>query len=77
MTICTKPAIIVVLKEIRSRGWVKSLRNAHNDGAIGNTLEDLLGIKENNLPLPNAAEWASHSGLPCGELRLASQISRD
>lgn len=28
-----------------------------NDGGVGNTLEDLLGIKENNLPIPNAAEW--------------------
>jgi len=26
-------------------------------GGIGNTLEDLLGIEENNLPIPNAAEW--------------------
>jgi hypothetical protein len=24
---------------------------------VGNTLEDLLGIEENNLPMPNAAEW--------------------
>lgn len=28
-----------------------------NVGGIGNTLEDLLGIKENNLPIPNANEW--------------------
>jgi len=28
-----------------------------NVGGIGNTLEDLLGIEENNLPIPNAAEW--------------------
>jgi len=28
-----------------------------NDGAVGNTLEDLLGIEENNLPIPNATEW--------------------
>ena len=53
----TKSTIIATLKEIRSRGWIKSLRNSRNDGAIGNTLEDLLGITENNLPLPNAAEW--------------------
>ena len=35
------------------------MRNARkgNSGGIGNTLEDLLGIKENNLPIPNAAEW--------------------
>ena len=28
-----------------------------NVGGVGNTLEDLLGIQENNLPIPNAAEW--------------------
>lgn len=53
----TKPAIIAVLRAVRSAGWIKSSRNANNDGAIGNTLEDLLGIQENNLPLPNASEW--------------------
>ena len=53
----TKPAIIAVLRAIRAEGWIKSSRNTRNDGAIGNTLEDLLGIKENNLPLPNASEW--------------------
>ena len=53
----TKSTIIAALKNIRSLGWIQSHRNVHNDGAIGNTLEDLLGITENNLPLPNAAEW--------------------
>lgn len=28
-----------------------------NVGGIGNTLEYLLGIEENNLPIPNASEW--------------------
>ncbi len=37
-------------------GWIPNTRRG-NAGSIGNTLEDLLGIKENNLPLPNAAEW--------------------
>ncbi len=37
-------------------GWVEN-RRAGNDGGVGNTLEDLLGIPENNLPIPNAAEW--------------------
>lgn len=53
----TKSTIISALRDIRSKGWIKSHRNVHNDGAIGNTLEDLLGISENNLPLPNTAEW--------------------
>lgn len=37
-------------------GWIPNAR-AGNAGGIGNTLEDLLGIAENNLPLPNATEW--------------------
>ena len=53
----TKSTIIAALKDIRSQGWIRSRRNVHNDGAIGNTLEDLLGIPENNLPIPNASEW--------------------
>ncbi len=36
-------------------GWIKNTRGK-NDGAVGNVLEDLLGIDENNLPIPNAAE---------------------
>jgi len=37
-------------------GWIKNTRHG-NQGGVGNTLEDLLGIEENNLPIPNAAEW--------------------
>ncbi len=55
--IYTKETLIDALKEIRSQGWIKSGRKAKNVGAVGNTLEDLLGIEENNLPIPNAAEW--------------------
>jgi len=52
----TKPALIAKLKEISAMGFVSNARKG-NAGGIGNTLEDLLGIKENNLPIPNAAEW--------------------
>ena len=54
--IYTKPALIEKLKEISAQDWVVNGRKG-NHGGIGNTLEDLLGIKENNLPIPNAAEW--------------------
>lgn len=54
--IYTKPALIAKLKEISAMGFVPNAR-VGNVGGIGNTLEDLLGIKENNLPIPNAAEW--------------------
>ena len=52
----TKDTLKQPLPEIRELGWVRSARPG-NAGAVGNTLEDLLGIEENNLPLPNAAEW--------------------
>ena len=54
--IYTKPALIKKLKEISAMGFIPNARRG-NAGGIGNTLEDLLGIKENNLPIPNAAEW--------------------
>jgi hypothetical protein len=54
--IYTKPALITKLKEISAMGFISNARKG-NAGGIGNTLEDLLGIKENNLPIPNAAEW--------------------
>lgn len=54
--IYTKQSLIKKLKEISEMGWIINARKG-NHGGIGNTLEDLLGIKENNLPIPNAAEW--------------------
>lgn len=56
MKIYTKESIIERFHEIREMGWIPSGR-PNNDGGVGNTLEDLLGIEENNLPIPNAAEW--------------------
>ncbi|MCX6811630.1 MAG: MvaI/BcnI family restriction endonuclease, partial [Candidatus Berkelbacteria bacterium] len=56
MQIYTKKELIKKIKEIVKRGWIPNARHG-NQGGIGNTLEDLLGIKENNLPIPNAAEW--------------------
>ena len=52
----TKERLIEKLKEIRAKGWIENAR-PENAGGIGNTIEDILGIKENNLPIPNAAEW--------------------
>ena len=52
----TKQDLINALKEIKNRGWIPNARPG-NAGGVGNTLEDLLGIEENNLPIPNAAEW--------------------
>ncbi len=52
----TKESLITALVNINNNGWIPNARPG-NVGGIGNTLEDLLGIKENNLPIPNAAEW--------------------
>lgn len=58
LKLITKEELIQKFREIEQRGWilVPNSRRA-NDGAVGNLLEDLLGIPENNLPIPNAAEW--------------------
>jgi hypothetical protein len=52
----TKESLIAALQDIKKRGWIPNARPG-NVGGVGNTLEDLLGIQENNLPIPNAAEW--------------------
>lgn len=52
----TKDLLIEKLITIRASGYIKNKRKG-NAGGVGNTIEDLLGIKENNLPLPNASEW--------------------
>lgn len=52
----TKDELIAEFKRIAATGWIENARHG-NHGGIGNTLEDLLGIEENNLPIPNAAEW--------------------
>lgn len=62
-----KDTIIKKLKEIRDLGWIKGARDG-NVGGVGNTVEDLLGIKENNLPIPDAAEWE----LKCQRLNTTS-----
>ena len=56
MLLYTKEELVEKLKQIRNQGWIKNARTG-NAGGVGNTLEDLLGIEENNLPIPNAAEW--------------------
>ena len=52
----SKEQLIHMLHEIQHMGWIKNKRPG-NAGGVGNTLEDLLGINENNLPIPNASEW--------------------
>lgn len=67
MELYTKEDLINKLKELRDKGWIINAR-PRNVGGIGNTLEDLLGIEENNLPIPNAAEWE----LKCQRLGTSS-----
>jgi len=60
MKLYTKEELIEAIREVFRQGWhksVKETRDTRNDGAVGNTLEKLLGFTENNLPIPNAREW--------------------
>jgi len=67
MILYTKEDLIQKIKAICAQGWIANARPG-NVGGIGNTLEDLLGITENNLPIPNAAEWE----LKCQRIGSAS-----
>lgn len=44
------------LQEIKDIGWIKN-RRPGNAGGVGNTLEDLLDVAENNLKLPDFGDW--------------------
>ncbi|SEJ00934.1 MvaI/BcnI restriction endonuclease family protein [Alkalibacterium gilvum] len=44
------------LNSILSMGWIENTR-VGNHGSVGNMLEDILGIPENNLPLPDISRW--------------------
>ncbi len=55
MKLFTKESLIVELNAGRSHEWIETGRK-NDDGEVGNTLEDLLGIEENNPPLPNDGE---------------------
>lgn len=68
--IYTKDSLIARLREIKAMGWIENKRHG-NSGGVGNTIEDLLGIEENNLPIPNAAEWE----LKCQRLNTTSLIT--
>lgn len=58
LKLISKEELINEFKRIEALGWIKvPPKRIKNDGSVGNLLEDLLGIPENNLPIPNAAEW--------------------
>lgn len=66
-----KEELIKSLNDFESRGWIESKNRKTNDGAHGNLLEDLLNIPENNLPIPNAAEWE----LKCHKIGSSSRVT--
>lgn len=53
----TKDTLVTQLSKIKARGWITLAKNrAGRDGGIGNTIEDLLGIPENNILLADYGE---------------------
>lgn len=59
LKLITKGELIEAFKKLEAEGWIENYRckKGKNDGSVGNIIEDRLGIPENNLPVPNAAEW--------------------
>jgi len=46
----TKESLIDSIRSFNRMGFIQTKRPG-NQGGVGNTLEDLLGIEENNLPM--------------------------
>jgi hypothetical protein len=53
----SKKEFVERLQKIKEMGWIPRKRSKHNVGAVGNILEDLMDIRENNLPIANAGTW--------------------
>ena len=51
-----KEQMIQELDAIQRRGWIPSNRS-RNSGGIGNTIDALLGLPENNQPIADPAQW--------------------
>lgn len=58
--IITLEDFIVKFKEIKEMGWIKTHRSGNT--GIGKTLEDLLGITENNIQGPDFGNYELKSG---------------
>ena len=56
MRFLTKDQMTERLQELAKTGWIKSVRPL-NSGGIGNTIDSLLGLPENNLPISDTAQW--------------------
>jgi len=52
----TKQQMLSKLEEVARLGWIQSIRPL-NSGGIGNTIDSLLGLKQNNLPISDTAQW--------------------
>lgn len=52
----TKREILKKLHQLKGEDWIKGGRPG-NDGSVGNTVEDYLGIQENNFQTADAGEW--------------------
>jgi len=54
----SKDELVQRLSEIRERGWITLTSHRQDkDGGLGNTLEDLLHILENNIPIADYGEF--------------------
>ena len=52
----TRDALVERLSRIRDRGWITSMRPL-SSGGIRYTIDQLLGLPQNNLPIAATAQW--------------------
>lgn len=56
MRFLSKEQMVADLKGLMSQGWIEN-QKPKNSGGIGNTIDNLLGLSENNLPISDTAQW--------------------
>ena len=48
--------MVALLQDLAEQGWIEN-KKPNNSGGIGNTIDTLLGLPENNLPISDSAQW--------------------
>lgn len=52
----SKEQMVGLLQGLANQGWLEN-QKPNNAGGIGNTIDALLGLPENNLPISDSAQW--------------------
>ena len=56
MQFYSREQLAAALKALAAEGWIEN-QSPNNSGGIGNTIENLLGLSVNSIPVADTAQW--------------------